>query len=101
MGVEALGEKMKLHHIKAPLAAGKTCMSHRVFGRLPRISRPCLPGLRYSRALVLGLLLNFTCGPLISTSNSALGGFSASSPEARQMDQDLDSIERGHVENSC
>src|SRR5262249_7205600 len=91
---------MKLQYIKGPLTAGKRYVSPCVFGGLPRMSRPCLPGLRYSRALVLGLFLNFIGGPLFSTANPALAAVADTSPAARQMEQGLNSFQRGNFEQA-
>src|SRR5499426_3864613 len=91
---------MKLQYIKAPLTEERICVSHRVFGGLLRISCPCLPGLRYSRALVLGLFLNFIGGPLFSTANPAFAAVADTSPAARQMEQGLNSFQRGNFEQA-
>ena len=91
---------MKLQYIKAPLTPGKRYASPCVFGRSPRISRPCLPWLRYSRGFGLGLFLNFMGGPLFSTANPALAAVADTSPAARQMEQGLNSFQRGNFEQA-
>src|SRR5262245_6522160 len=97
----AIGEKMKLHYIKASLTGEKMCMSPRFFGGRPRMSRPCLPGLRYSRALVLGLFLNFIGSPLVPTADPGLAATAPdTSPAARQMEQGLSSFQRGNFEQA-
>src|SRR5262245_55747659 len=91
---------MKLHCIKASLTGEKMYMSPRFFGGRPRMSRPCLPGLKYSRAVVLGLFLNFIGGHLFSTANPALAAVADTSPAARQMEQGLNSFQRGNFEQA-
>src|SRR5262249_61623009 len=91
---------MKLQYIKGLMTAGKRYVSPCVFGGLPRMSRPCLPGLRYSRALVLGLFLNFIGGPLFSTANPAWAAVADTSPAARQREQGLNSFQRGNFEQA-
>src|SRR5262245_65912947 len=88
---------MKLHYVKAPLTTGKRYVSPCVFGR---ISRPCLPWLTYRRAFVLGLFLNFIGGPLFPTANPALAAVADTSPAARQMEQGLNSFQRGNFEQA-
>ena len=77
-------------------------MSPRVFGRLQRINHPCLTGFRYSRYLVLGLFLNFIGSSLISSANPAsAAAVTDTSPAARQMEQGLNSFQRGDFEQAA
>src|SRR5262245_391300 len=88
---------MNPQYIKAPLTSGKRYVSPCVFGR---ISRPCLPWLRYRRALVLGLFLNFIGDPLFSTANPAMAAVADTSPAAGQMEQGLNSFQQGNFEQA-
>ena len=76
-------------------------MPPRVFGRLQRIDHPWPTGFRYSRYLVLGLFLNFIGSSLISSANPvSAAAVAESSPAARQMEQGLNSFQRGDFEQA-
>src|SRR5262245_11935709 len=92
---------MKLYYIEAPLTEGKMSVSHRVFRRSLRTSHSCPTRVRYSTAaLVLGLFLNFIGSPLTATANPALAAVADTSPAARQMEQGLNSFQRGNFEQA-
>src|SRR5262245_16279087 len=98
----AMVEKMKLQCTKVSLSGQRTCMSPRVFGRLLRNSHSCLPRFRHSRTLVLGLFLNFIASPLMSTANPASAAAAPdTSPAARQMEEGLNSFQRGDFEQAA